>query len=173
MVTEESQFLRPGSQAVIDQLVRLCFIKTLRSLILNSGSAGLSTGVWLATSDPLVGPALALIHTRPQTHWTVSALAREVDMSRSAFAERFRKVVGSPPLQYVTEVRMQKACDLLLDSELGVKEIAALVGYESSSSFTTVFKRRIGLSPALYRNQRISQPQDLNSSSREAAFGGR
>ena len=169
MVTEERQSAAFGRQAIIDQLVRLLFIKALRSIILNSASTGTSSSIWYAaTADPLVGPVLALIHSQPQNPWTVSTLAREVDMSRSAFSERFRDAVGRPPLQYVTEVRMQKACDLLGHSELGIKEIASLVGYESSSSFTTVFKRWTGLSPARYRKRGNSPPQDLKSSSRES-----
>ena len=101
--------------------------------------------------DPFIRPALVLIHSEPDKPWTVANLARHVQMSRSAFSDRFRDVVGVPPLQYLTQFRMRRACELLCNSKLGVKQIAAMVGYESPSSFTSAFKRITGASPASYR----------------------
>jgi AraC-like DNA-binding protein len=71
--------------------------------------------------------------------------------AKSAFSERFREVVGKPPLQYLTEYRIRKACQLLRDTRLGVKEISSQVGYDSASSFSNAFKRWMGKSPGAFR----------------------
>jgi AraC-like DNA-binding protein len=102
-------------------------------------------------SDPAIGLVVGLLHNQPGDPWTVASLARWTNMSRSAFSERFRDVIGQPPLHYLTEVRMARACHMLTNTELSVKQIAALVGYESPSSFTNAFKRWNGTSPANYR----------------------
>lgn len=78
-------------------------------------------------------------------------MARESGLSRSAFADRFRTVVGQPPLQYVTEIRMRKAAELLELTDTPVKRIAAQVGYESVSAFSSAFKRRFGAPPIALR----------------------
>jgi AraC-like DNA-binding protein len=98
-----------------------------------------------------------VIHSRPEAAWTVTSLAEQVNMSKSAFSERFREVVGKPPLHYLTEYRLRKACQLLSETRLGVKEISSQVGYDSVSSFSTAFKRWIGNSPsAFHRNGRTA-----------------
>jgi AraC-like DNA-binding protein len=65
---------------------------------------------WLAgLRDPQIGRALSMLHARPTETWTAEALAVEVDMSRSSFAERFSSVVGQPPKQYLAVWRMHMA----------------------------------------------------------------
>jgi AraC-like DNA-binding protein len=72
-------------------------------------------------------------------------------MSRSAFAARFRELLGQPVMAYLTELRMQLAIDLLHRSDRTVAEVAAAVGYESDASFSRVFKRQMGASPRQLR----------------------
>ncbi len=77
-------------------------------------------------------------HTKmrsPEKNWTVASLAEQVPMSRSAFAARFTELVGQPPMQYLTAWRMLKATELLRESQLGLKNVATLIGYESEVSF--------------------------------------
>lgn len=72
-------------------------------------------------------------------------------MSRSAFAARFTDLVGQPPMQYLTTWRMVKATELLRESQLGLKDVAVLVGYESEVAFSKAFKRWAGVAPSFYR----------------------
>jgi AraC-like DNA-binding protein len=72
---------------------------------------------WLAgLRDPHIGRALAEIHRDPARHWTLASLAHTVALSRSAFAEHFMKFVGTPPMQYLTNWRMQIAANQLLST---------------------------------------------------------
>ncbi len=103
---------------------------------------------WLgALRDPQIGRSLALIHADPARAWTVASLAREVAMSRSAFAARFTELVGEPAMQYVTRVRMQVAVDALGDHGATVAELATRLGYRSQAAFARAFKREVGVAP--------------------------
>jgi len=157
-VEDEQNVRSPGWQALVDHLIQTLLLQTLRTLILQNGSArgggpDAGTSLFKAALDDAIGPALELIHRRPKERWTVTALASYVNISKSAFSERFHDLVGKPPLRYLTDLRIQNACRLLLDTQLGVKEVAALVGYESASSFSNAFKRCTGKSPAEFRKR--------------------
>jgi AraC-like DNA-binding protein len=108
-------------------------------------------GFVTALRDPIVGPAMALIHETPQRKWTVADLASSVNASVSLLDERFRGVLGVPPIRYLTGWRMHVAQDLLASTDLGVGAIAHRVGYESEEAFSRAFKRGHGTSPSTWR----------------------
>ncbi len=100
---------------------------------------------WLAgLRDPAIGKALALIHTEPNRDWTADGLAAEVNLSRSAFAEKFSCTVGQPPMKYLTNWRMQVAAHKLRENRNTISQIAFDVGYESEAAFTRAFRREMG-----------------------------
>lgn len=152
LVASECHRAEVGTQAVVNRLVQVLLLQTLRTFARDQYCKSAVATDWLrAALDPEIGGALNLIHTRPEQPWTVQSLAGQIHMSRSAFAERFRQLVGDSPLQYLTKCRMQKAGRMLRETELGVKEIAAQAGYESVTSFSSAFKRQTGTSPAAFR----------------------
>lgn len=110
----------------------------------------------LMMTDPVILRALGLMHSRPDISWTVETLAAAVGVSRSTFAARFVSRLNETPLSYLRRERMQKAADLLADETLGIKEIAALVGYDSESAFSNAFKQWCGTAPGAYRRERHS-----------------
>jgi AraC-like DNA-binding protein len=73
-------------------------------------------------------------------------------MSRSAFAARFKELLGQTPLEYVTEWRMQKAMQLLEQRDKKLIDVARSVGYESDAAFSTAFRRVVGTNPGEHRN---------------------
>jgi len=87
------------------------------------------------------------VHREPARPWSVASLAREIAMSRSAFAARFTELVGEPVMQYVTRWRMQVARDRLQHDDISVSELATQLGYESEAAFKRAFKRTIGTNP--------------------------
>ena len=150
LLAEEVRDREVGSEAVISRLCDILVIQAIRHWM-TSGEATASG--WLrAMGDPQVGPALAALHAAPAAPWTVGSLASRAAMSRSAFAARFRELLGQPVMGYLTELRMQLAVDLLHRSDRTVAEVATAVGYESDASFSRVFKRHLGTSPRQVRH---------------------
>ena len=104
---------------------------------------------WIAAlRDPVLAPALSLMHGDPSRKWTVAELASDVAVSRSLLDERFRRVLGRSPIRYLTEWRMHLAEELLATADLGVGAVARRVGYESEEAFSRAFKRERGRSPS-------------------------
>jgi AraC-like DNA-binding protein len=141
----------PGRTTVLNRLAEVVFIQLIRAW-LEAQPEG--RGGWLrALEDPQLASALEAIHAAPGEPWTVASLARRANMSRSAFADRFRNLVGETPLDYLTRWRMQRAARLLESDELPLKEIVASSGYASEAAFRTMFRRWVGESPGSYRDR--------------------
>ena len=137
----------PGSEVVATRLAEVLLIQLLRAHI----ASGARNKGWLrAIFDPQMGTALSAIHARVSTPWTVESLAEAAGMSRSAFAARFKELLGQAPLEYVTEWRMQKAMQLLQQRDKKLVEVAHSVGYESDAAFSKAFKRVVGTNPGEY-----------------------
>ena len=139
---------RPGNAAVVSRLSEVLFVQAVRYWAEQEQH---DPGVFTALADPRVGGALRAIHSEPAHRWTVESLARKAAMSRSQFSDRFSRMVGVSPLQYVTDWRMQMAKRLLSESRLSLDSVARRVGYESGSSFSRVFKKVVGKRPGAYR----------------------
>jgi AraC-like DNA-binding protein len=116
-----------------------------------------SHGLARASRDPVLRPALAAIHGSPAEKWSVGSLAQEAHVSISLLDERFRQVLGLPPIRYLTGWRMHIAEDLLRSSDLSVAAVARKVGYESEEAFSRAFKRQHGRAPSLWRVQGPAQ----------------
>jgi transcriptional regulator GlxA family with amidase domain len=108
--------------------------------------------------DPTIGAALASLHAQPSRAWTLADLAHEAGSSRTVLAERFTALVGIPPMQYLTQWRLQLATNLLASTTAKVAAIGLDVGYESEAAFSRAFKRAIGQSPAEFRKNRGTRP---------------
>jgi AraC-like DNA-binding protein len=148
LILSESSAPGPGATIVLARLADILLIHALRHWISTTGteSCGLR-----AVADPQIGAALRLMHARPAEPWTVESLARAVAMSRSAFAARFTKLVGEPPLQYLARWRMTRAALLLGAGQLSVAAVAEKVGYANAVAFTKAFSRIQGVGPGAYR----------------------
>lgn len=84
---------------------------------------------------------------------SLSGLAEKFSLSSSYLSRFFRKCSGMNFLEYVTKRRIKKACCLLRDTDLKIKDIVEQVGYFDVASFTKKFRNTMGVSPAKYREQ--------------------
>jgi AraC-like DNA-binding protein len=151
LATELSSTTEIGASLIADHLAHVLLIQALRAYM--ASEARFSTG-WLgALSDPDIGRVIGSIHHQPDTRWTVASLAAIAGMSRSAFALRFKKLVGSAPLDYVLQWRMRIARSALRTTNAPVSEIGRSLGYDSESTFSNTFKRIVGCAPTFFRKQ--------------------
>lgn len=137
---------------VATKLPELLLIEVLR-LHLSTAPAG-DRGWMAALRDPVLAPAMALMHSEPERKWTVAELAAEVAVSRSVLDERFRQVLGRSPIRYLTDWRMHVAEDLLSSTDASVVEVAHRVGCDSEEAFSRAFKRARGEAPTRWRATR-------------------
>jgi AraC-like DNA-binding protein len=139
----------PGQQAVLDRLLDLLLLTTLREWFARPDAC--APPWYRALSDPVVGPALRALHDEPARPWTVAALAEEAGVSRATFARRFTDLLGEAPMSYLTSWRLSLAVDLLQRTDATVEEVARQVGYESGFGLSVAFKRVYGTRPSEYR----------------------
>jgi AraC-like DNA-binding protein len=148
----EARSPRPGGAGVLAKLAEVLFIEMLR-MYMSEQSPG-RTG-WLAgVGDRIVGAALNALHQRPAHAWTLEELARAAGTSRSVLAERFQQLVGSSPIQYLTQWRMLLAANMLSRSSAPLTRIAEDVGYQTDTAFSRAFRREFGAPPAAWRRSR-------------------
>ena len=150
-IARESTSLESGSQIVTRWLAQLLLTYAIRAYVNQRPVDSEQWFVLLRDAD--IGLAVGLMQAKPEAPWTVASLAHQVCMSRSAFAGRFTAVMHDTPMRYLLQCRLRKACSLLDNSRIGLKEIAARVGYSSEAAFSCAFKRWAGIAPSSYRQR--------------------
>jgi AraC-like DNA-binding protein len=146
LVGGEARAERSGRDFVLTRLVEVLLIEALRSTPGEEAHPGLLRGL----ADARLAPAIREMHDQVARSWTVTQLAQIATLSRSAFFERFTRIVGLPPMEYLLAWRMALAKDLLRRRELALTEVAECVGYGSASTFSTAFRRYVGEPPGRY-----------------------
>ncbi|MEV7616874.1 AraC family transcriptional regulator [Streptomyces sp. NPDC089799] len=149
LLTEEMSKDEPGQEIVLDRLLDLLLIGVLRAWLAAPDSG--APAWYRAQGDPVVGPALRMLHENPAHAWTVEELALKSGVSRASLARRFTALVGEPPMAYLTGWRLALAADLLREPDATVATVAHRVGYSSAFALSTAFKRVRGMSPQEYR----------------------
>ncbi|WP_346096488.1 AraC family transcriptional regulator [Streptomyces olivaceiscleroticus] len=145
-----------GQEIVLDRLLDLLLINVLRTWLADPESGA---PAWFrAQGDPVVGPALRLLHEQPDRPWTVASLADSVGVSRAGLARHFSQLVGEPPMSYLTGWRLTLAADLLRDPDATVASVARRVGYSGAFALSAAFKRVRGVSPQEFRKGAAAQP---------------
>ncbi|MBL8891437.1 MAG: helix-turn-helix domain-containing protein [Planctomycetaceae bacterium] len=143
-----------GWEQVAECLAISLFISSLRASGSCQANEGNGQGWLRALVDPEIGNALKLMHRAPEYRWTIAELAEELAISRSAFAERFKKITGRPPLEYLTWWRLQRAAARLRSGEIAtLYEAAKTSGYQSEAAFSKAFRREFGMPPGEVRRQ--------------------
>jgi len=145
----EASHAQPGREVILDRLCDILLIQVIRR---EFESNRLSLGLLAGLSDRQLSLALAAIHERPQEPWSLQTLAKVACMSRAAFTERFREVMGVPPGEYLTRWRIGVSTRLLREG-MSVKQVSGHAGYTSPSTFTRAFTALMGASPREWLKQ--------------------
>ena len=148
LIMEEFSTDRPGRKMILGRLLEVLLVESLRwkGLDHQSMSAGLLAGM----RDTSIAGSLRAMHSDVRHAWTVAELARQAGMSRSAFAARFAAKIGCAPMEYLARWRMSLAQDALSRGRKSLDHVAREIGYESTSAFSTAFRKRNGLAPGAF-----------------------
>jgi AraC-like DNA-binding protein len=151
---------RVGAGGILARLADVVAASLIRTWV--ERGCGDASGWIAAARDPEIGRVLAAIHLNPSADWTIEALAKTMRGSRSAFAERFTRVVGETPARYVAQVRMHHARQWLARDKARIGVVAQRLGYDSEASFSRAFKRVMGVPPSHFRTADAETPDDVN-----------
>jgi AraC-like DNA-binding protein len=133
-----------GRQAALDRLAEYFLIQMLRHVIEHGQ---VQQSIFAALADARLAHAVQAMHENPSHAWTLETLADVSGMSRARFAANFKTIVGTTPLDYLTDWRLSIAQNLIKQGK-PLKSIAAQVGYQSAAAFSRVFAKRLGVTPA-------------------------
>lgn len=145
---EEVSAPKEGTRALTSALMKACLVVLLRRHLEASRTAGTAPAVF---QDVRLSRAVAAVLNLPAAVHSVTSLAKEAGMSRSAFAREFKAALGLTPMDFVTRVRLDLAHRLLLSTGIAVEGIAATVGFSSRSHFSRLFREHYGTDPSSFR----------------------
>jgi AraC-like DNA-binding protein len=147
-IGEEASAQRPGATPILVRLVEVLLLEALRWRPVQAAAPW--SGLLAGLADPRLAVALRCLHADVSRRWTIASLAREAGLSRAAFAARFAKTLGVPPMEYLLRWRMALAKDLLRREGVSLTEVADAIGYQSASAFSTAFSRAVGQAPSAF-----------------------
>lgn len=140
---------QPGSHTLITLLMKQCLVYVLRHYC-ESGNCRVP---WLSVlDDPQLSDVLEQMIDDPGRRFTLELLADSAGMSRSSFTQRFKASFGRSPMDFLKELRLQRAAQLLKTTRRPIKSIADQIGFESRSHFSRSFTDFFGTTPAEFRN---------------------
>lgn len=142
----EMDRVRCGSRVLADRLLEVVCIQLLRWILDHSGEVGITAGMIAGLSDARLARSIVAMHREPAQAWSLDALAAQAAMSRSAFADAFKRVTGVTPARYLTDWRLTLAASLLRDGD-PLKHIAEAIGFAGPASLSKAFKQRFGVGP--------------------------
>ncbi|HPV33162.1 MAG TPA: AraC family transcriptional regulator [Methylotenera sp.] len=132
-----------GRQAAIDRLFEYLLIQLLRHIL---DHQQINIGLLAGLADKRLAKAITAMHNAPSRAWSLESLAQEAGMSRARFAVRFREIVGTTPIENLTQWRIGLAKNLLKQGKpIGL--VANEMGYSNAAVFTRAFKAAVGQTP--------------------------
>lgn len=153
----ETDRLRCGQRLLADRLFEVVLIQLLRWLLDHPAQAGIPPGLITGLSDPRLARLLVALHDAPGQPWPLDRMAACAGMSRTAFASRFRDLVGQTPADYLTDWRITLA-QRQLRAGHSLKALADTLGYANPSALSRAFASRTGLSPRAWLSQHHPDP---------------
>ncbi len=150
LLIDEYQRCGPACAAMMTALMNQCLIEVLRRAEEQSGGSL----PWLsALDDPRLSKVIEVILDHPENSYSLESMASVAAMSRSTFARHFEQCFGRTPMDYLRDVRLRRAAQLLQVGGTSVDAVAGKVGYASRSHFSQAFSDQYGCSPTEFRGQ--------------------
>ncbi len=145
VIDREIQRKKQNSSPIIDRLTEALFLQLLEAYVEKNEQ---KVGFFAALGDPRLKQALMLIHRNPETNWTVTALGKQIGMSKATLNRHFQHTVGQTPMAYIKNWKMMKALNLVKHSSFSLEQIADLVGFSSARTLNKAFFRNYAHTPS-------------------------
>lgn len=143
--------LNAHTMTTADELHREAVLMEIFAILIRENEEG-SAGCGIKTEEPdFVQRSLDYISQNFDRNIRINDLANYLGVSRSYLSSSFKKSVGCSPQNYILNLRMERARNLLRSTSLPVNLVADSVGYEDQLAFSKAFKQYYGLSPRDYR----------------------
>lgn len=147
----ETDQLRCGHRLLADRLFEVVLLQLLRWILDNPEEVyfsdhKLSVGLLAGLSDHGLARVLVGFHEQPEQTWSLESMAKTANMSRSAFAVKFKRVVGETPAEYLAQWRLTIAKTQIKQGR-SLKAISNELGYANASALSRVFTQKVGASP--------------------------
>lgn len=107
--------------------------------------------VHASAQDRTLENSLRILHSAYHSDLRIPDLAKAENLSHSRYIELFRQKMGVSPTAYLIRLRLRAACELLESTDIPVKQIARMVGYDDPHFFSKLFKKHVGSSPNEWR----------------------
>jgi AraC family transcriptional regulator, activator of mtrCDE len=150
LMRTEAQHRQPGALAIVTALSQALFAMALR---LYGEQNAASTGVLALLADARLSASVQGMLSAPERAWTIAELGELAAMSRATYARHFNDRAGITVMDFLTQIRMTIACDLLRRTQRSAAEIGETVGYQSEAAFGKAFAQSVGVTPGRYRRQ--------------------
>jgi len=156
LLFSETDRVRCGQRLLADRLFEEVVIQLMRWLLDHPEQAGIQPGFITGLSDPRLARALVAMHEAPGEAWPLERMAGCAGMSRTAFANTFRQLVGQTPGDYLTEWRIALAQSRLRAGR-PIKILADELGYANPSALSRAFAAKVGMSPRQWLKQNAAE----------------
>ncbi|MFM0204552.1 AraC family transcriptional regulator [Paraburkholderia fungorum] len=150
LMRDEAQHRQPGALAIVTALSQALFAMALR---VHGEQHASGSGVLALLADARLGASVQGMLGAPERAWTIAELGELAAMSRATYARHFNERAGMTVMDFLMQIRMTIACDLLLRTQRSAAEIGEAVGYQSEAAFGKAFQQSVGVTPGRYRRQ--------------------
>ncbi|CAE6845941.1 AraC family transcriptional regulator [Paraburkholderia nemoris] len=150
LMRTEAEQRQPGALAIVTALSHALFAMALR---VHGEQNASGAGVLALLADARLGASVQGMLSAPERAWTIAELGERAAMSRATYARHFNERAGMTVMDFLTQIRMTIACDLLLRTQRSAAEIGEAVGYQSEAAFGKAFQQSVGATPGRYRRQ--------------------
>lgn len=147
---------RPGYTEILEHYLMIILTKIARRIFTTTEDHG-----DCITGEAVIHDVIGRLEKSEPGSLSAKELADSYFLSQSAFSANFKKTVGMSFLEYVTKLRVSRACELLMTTDLQVGEIQSCAGYQDAKAFYRTFRRHTGMTPTQYKEAH-KQPEDDN-----------
>jgi AraC family transcriptional regulator, activator of mtrCDE len=148
LMRTEAERRLPGALAIVTALSHALFAMALR---VHGEQHASTSGMLALLADARLSASVQGMLNAPERAWTIAELGELAAMSRATYARHFNERAGITVMDFLTQIRMTIACDLLRRTQRSAAEIGETVGYQSEAAFGKAFQQSVGVTPGRYR----------------------